>query len=165
MGKLILILFASSFFACNTQTETKPGNIPAQPDTAKTISDCDIALTFINNYTDLISKRSSANIAGWIKNNPLLTNRFKITYENLLDSAQKADPEMGLDFDPVLDAQDFPEKGFELINCDKTTGYVTVRGKNWNEFLLILKLALQDDKWLIDGSGVINISVDKKAKR
>src|SRR5437764_4590505 len=101
----------------------------------------------------------------WVERNPLLTNNFKTFYRNLLDAAQKEDPEVGLDFDPIFDAQDFPDKGFEIVNCDNETGYVTVRGKDWADFVLVLKVIQQDNKWLVDGSGVINIPVNKRAKR
>ena len=82
-----------------------------------------------------------------------------------MDCARKADPELGLDADPVLDAQDFPEKGFELNNCDSTAGYVSVKGKDWKDFFLVLKVVHENNQWLVDGVGIINISFDKRAKR
>jgi hypothetical protein len=102
----------------------------------------------------------------WIQKNELLTDSFKKNYKNLVDSAKKADPEMGLDFDPIFDAQDFPDKGCELLNCDQNTGYITVKGKiDWPEFNLVLKVVSQNGKWLVDGCGAINIPENKRAKR
>lgn len=72
---------------------------------------------------------------------------------------------MGLDSDPILDAQDFPDKGFELVNCDSTAGFVTIRGKEWKDFILTVKVVDQNNKWLVDGAGVINIPVTKRARR
>jgi hypothetical protein len=82
-----------------------------------------------------------------------------------LDSAQKKDPELGLDSDPVFDAQDFPEKGFSILKVDTLSQYVTVVGNDWKEFELVLKVERENNKWLVDGAGVINIPDDKRAKR
>jgi hypothetical protein len=40
-----------------------------------------------------------------------------------------------------------------------------VRGKDWKEFILVLKVVSQNDKWLVDGAGIINIPTDKRAER
>ena len=72
---------------------------------------------------------------------------------------------MGLDFDPIFDAQDFPDKGFELVSSDKNSGYITVKGKDWPEFVLVIRIVYLDNKWLVDGSGIINIPESKRAKR
>lgn len=72
---------------------------------------------------------------------------------------------MGLGFNPIFDAQDFPEKGFELIDCDTRLGYVTVKGIDWPDFFVVLRVVQQDKKWLVDGAGVVNIPVGKRAKR
>ena len=76
-----------------------------------------------------------------------MTDKFKTTYRNLLDSARKADPELGLDFDPIFDAQDFDDKGFSIMTADTNTGYVTVIGNKWKEFTLVLKVVFQDNKY------------------
>jgi len=75
------------------------------------------------------------------------------------------DPEIGLGFDPILDAQDYPDKGFEIVHSDSTNEFVTVRGIDWPEFLLVLRLANHENKWLVDGSGVINIPENRRADR
>jgi len=43
--------------------------------------------------------------------------------------------------------------------------YVTVRGVDWPEFLLVLKLANHENKWQVDGSGVINMPENRRADR
>jgi hypothetical protein len=106
-----------------------------------------------------------ATEAEWIKQNSLLTDNFKNRYKGLLDSAQKKDPEIGLDFDPIFDAQDFPEKGFSIVKIDTLSRYVTVAGNDWKDFELVLKVEQEHNKWLVDGAGVINIPDDKRAKR
>jgi hypothetical protein len=86
-------------------------------------------------------------------------------YKNLLDSGQKKDPELGLNSDPIFDSQDFPEKGFSILNADTLNGYVTVVGNDWKEFQLVLKIKQEHNKWLVDGAGLINIPEEKRAKR
>jgi hypothetical protein len=125
-------------------------------------SEIDAALKFINDYTELCN--SGPIDKTWIERNKLLTENFKKTYSNLFDSANKEDPELGLDFDPIFDAQDFPDKGFELVKCD-SLGYVTVSGIDWPDFILVLKLVQEGNKWLVDGCGVINIQLEKRAKK
>jgi hypothetical protein len=128
------------------------------------LSDFNVALRFINDYNDLFSKHTARReINRWIESTELATDSFKSTYKNMVDSAEKADPEYGLGFDPILDAQDNPDKGFEILKADTITRYVTVQGKDW-KVKLVLKIAYINNKWLVDGSGVINIPSDKRAK-
>ena len=163
--RLLLILTAFVFLSCSRQTETN--NISAtNSDKVDNSPDFNVALTFINGYATFCTPTSPpTNDTNWIRNNSLLTDSFKMTYYNLINSARKEDPELGLDFDPIFDAQDFPDKGFVLLNSDVKSGLVTVKGKDWPEFVLVLKVVQQDGKSLVDGSGVINIPVDKRAKR
>ena len=124
--------------------------------------DPDVALKFINDYTKQCNDGTFNET--WIEQNQLLTEKFKKSYNKLLDSARKEDPEFGLGFDPIMDAQDFPDMGFELMKCD-SLGYVTIKGLDLADFILILKIVHQDDKWLVDGCGIINIPADKRARR
>jgi len=102
--------------------------------------------------------------SSWVYNNNLLTESFKKRHKFIIDSAYIADPEMGLDADPIFDAQDYPDNGFEIMTTD-SNGFVTVRGKDWKEFILVLKVVSQNDKWLVDGAGIINIPNDKRVER
>ena len=163
MTKLLLTFTAIIFFSCNSHTETATSTNSVETENAL---DFNVALTFINDYVSFCNPKSpSANDKNWIRNNSLLSENFKTSYYNLIDSARKADPELGLDFDPIFDAQDFPEKGFVIAGSDNESGYVTVKGKDWPEFLLVLKVVRQNNKTLVDGSGVINIPSNKRAKR
>lgn len=60
--------------------------------------------------------------------------------KRIIDLAYKQDPELGLDRDPIFDAQDCPDKGFELDSFDEKTNYLTVKGKNWPEFKLTMEV-------------------------
>jgi hypothetical protein len=163
MRAFIVTLLSAALFSCNSENRPKPETGTASKEATP---DFNMALSFINDYTKFCTKadRRTTDIE-WIKQNPLLTDNFKTRYQNLLDSAQKEDPELGLDSDPIFDAQDFPEKGFSILKIDAGNRYVTVAGNDWKEFELVLKLGRENNKWLVDGAGIINIPADKRAKR
>lgn len=87
----------------------------------------------------------------------MLSANFKKSYKAIIEDAYKADPEIGLDFDPVLNAQDFPEEGFTISKIDSTSNYVTVKGIDWDDFNVTMRVISENGKWLVDGSGIVNI--------
>jgi hypothetical protein len=123
------------------------------------------ALEFINGYVENWNKGSArANTVEWINSNNMTTENFKNELKKILDEAYKEEPEVGLDFDPILDAQDGPEKGFDLDNFDETTNYLIVRGKDWPEFKLTMKIT-ENGGWLVDGCGIVNVPIEKRSAR
>ena len=165
MRILILTFTTIVILSCSTQTDT---NTPASTSTAKrpATPDFNVALNFINDYVDFCNSTSAqTNDTNWVRNHPLLTDNFKNAYYDLINKARKDDPELGLGFDPIFDAQDFPDKGFVVAAADTAAGILTVKGKDWADFILTLKVVDQDGKYLVDGSGVINIPDDKRARR
>ena len=126
----------------------------------------DIALTFINSYVENCNKmKESIKIVQWVNSNSLTTNNFKKELKRIIDEAYKEDPELGFDFDPIFDGQDYPDKGFELESFDSRTNYIVVKGKDWLDFKLTIKMVLENNDWLVDGCGIINIPKDKRSKR
>jgi 1,4-alpha-glucan branching enzyme len=89
---------------------------------------------------------------------------MKKEMKKLFDEAERQDPEMGLGFDPILDAQDNPEE-FEIETADAKTGYVIVRGKDWKDFRVAMVLKQEDGKWLVDGCGAVNVPKGKRIAR
>lgn len=138
----------------NTGTENAEKSAAAAPDSM-------VAVKFINAY--LASFGQAADGKKWLKQNGLVTDRFITTYTQLIDQAWKDDPEMGLGFDPIIAAQDAPQK-VELESFDAKTGYVVVRGIDWPDFRIVLKIVQEKDQWLVDGAGVINIPEDKQLR-
>jgi len=184
MRILFLIFTAIFFLSCGRPNEVKtpsvttsdqiengrPGEVnappEASPDKTENIYDFNVALKFINGYAIFCTPRPNRTVdTNWVRNNSLLTENFKAIYYNLMDSVNKKDPEYGLGFDPIFDAQDFPDKGFEIINSDSIKGFVTLKGKDWPEFVLVLKVVNLNGKSLVDGCGIINIPADKRRKR
>jgi hypothetical protein len=147
-------------------TNDKPDNIEIS--NKKTIDPskvpgADIALKFMDSYVEFCNERKSNSIE-WIDQNQYVTNNFKTEHKSLLEEARKDDPELGLGFDPIFDAQDYPEKGFDLIEFDKE-GYLTLPGKDWPEFKVVVKVKKEDYGWLLDGAGIINVPKSKRATR
>ena len=126
----------------------------------------DNGLKFINDYVENSNKMTDkVDIIDWVNSNNLSTNNFKTELKKIIEDAYEKEPEVGLDFDPILDAQDYPDKGFELESLDEKTNYLTVRGKDWADFKLTIKIIEENGNWLVDGCGIINIPTDKRAKR
>lgn len=83
-------------------------------------------------------------------------------HRSLLDSARRADPELGLGFDPILDAQDNPDSGF-LSGAVDPAGYVRVNGPDG--FAVTVRLEPQDSRCRVTGAGRLRIPSDKRAPR
>jgi hypothetical protein len=149
------------------QTETKAQLTPAEaPNNDGDNAPVHTALTFINLYVANCNKNNeSVDIVEWVNANHLATNRFKTALKTMMEEAYKQDPEIGLGFDPIFDGQDYPDQGFELESHDSQSNFIIVKGKNWDDFKLTLKVVLENNKWLVDGCGIINIPNDKKSKR
>ena len=125
-----------------------------------------IALDFLNSYINNCNKmRDAIGTLKWIKETPFATKSLKNTLEKLIANARSKNPELGLDFDPIFDAQDYPSKGVKLLNFNSETGYATVQGINWESFKVTIKVVNQNGQSLVDGCGIINIPENKRAKR
>ncbi len=161
---LFFILATTLIYSCGQSDQSR--SVSNTSNEKENSPDYTVALTFINEYAKFCSPtNSSSSDTNWIDNNPLLTDNFKGQYNSIIESGRQSDPELGLGFDPIFDAQDFPDEGFEIASSDSRTGLVTVKGKDWPEFILVLKVVKQDNKSLVEGSGIINIPKNKRAKR
>lgn len=158
---LTIILLGLIITSCNT---TDKQNKTAHQEIKKnTEPDYNIAIRFINDYLDYLNDmKSKIGLIEWIENRTDVSAEFKIELKRVLDEAEKNDPEIGLGFDPVLDAQDNPNE-FELDRYDSI--FLTAKGKDWSDFRLTLKVKFLDNKWIVDGAGIINIPEKMRAKR
>ena len=159
--KVLIILIGLTFFSCNPE---QPKSNSIQNESEQSLKpDYKIALKFINDYVTFCNDLSSnLSTNQWLKNQPLVTTKFQNELEKIIIEAKTNDPELGLGFDPILDAQDYPDK-FELSKTDDK--YLIVKGIDWPNFQLTLKLDLIDGNWLVDGSGIINIPSNKRIER
>ncbi len=154
-----------------TLVSCSPGNSGQNPhpinETKKQeVVDYTIAVEFINDYKDfcdeiMLSSDTTLNTRDWINKNGLLSPDFKKQYNSILDSAEKEDPEYGLGFDPIFNAQDYTDGVFEIKEIDSANQLVTVIGKK-DGFESILKVTRLGNKTLVDGAGIINIPKNKQ---
>jgi len=158
---LTILLLSLTFLSCQT-TETK--SEPSESTTSQsTEPDYEVAIKFINDYLDFTNDRKSEiGLIEWVNNRKDVTVAIKSELKRILDEAEKNDPELGLEFDPILDAQDYPNE-FELYNTD--SDFLIVKGKDWPDFQLTLKMKLVENKWLVDGVGIVNVPENKRIKR
>lgn len=120
------------------------------------------ALAFINGYNENCNKmQQSLGAIDWVNSNNLSTKAFKSELKRIIDEAYKQDPELGLDADPIFNAQDNPNTGFELDSFDEKTNYLTVKDKDNSGFKVTLKVIDENGNWLVDGCGIVNIPSDK----
>lgn len=118
-----------------------------------------VAVDFINNYVRYSnSQEVKPTLVQWINEQPYITEKFKMILDTLISQAEKDDSEMGLGFDPIFNAQDYPDKGFELAEVRNENDVVLVRGIDWSDFTLNIKLKkIQEDLWYVDGVGIVNM--------
>lgn len=128
--------------------------------------DPQVAVDFLNSYIKSCNSGDENNgIVEFTQSSPLATDQFKSNLKKLVRDAFAEDPVMGLGFDPLFDAQDYPDKGVELLDFNSETGYLTVKGIKWEDFKVTMKVVEQDGQTMVDGCGVINIPEDKRAER
>lgn len=165
MQKFLILLSAILIASCNPAAKTE--NTADSSATKQTIASKEDkvknALAFINGYVENANKMNKAlTITDWVNSNTLSTDKFKSELNRIIDEANKLDPEMGLDADPILNAQDYPEKGFELDSFDEQTNFLTVKGKDAADFKLTMKISNVNGNWLVDGCGMVNIPEEKR---
>lgn len=117
-----------------------------------------IAIDFINNYVENCNKiKDALTVTDWVRTNKQVTKRFREYLVKIVDEANQLDPEMGLDADPIFDAQDYPDEGFELESLDNKENIVHLKGKNMPDFKLKVRIVQENNEWLVDGCGMINM--------
>lgn len=109
--------------------------------------------------------REAVEIRKWVNSSQLVTHNFKTDLVNMINEAYEREPDYGLGFDPILDAQDYPEEGFLFSNYDSISHIVSVTGKQWTEFALNIKLTNQNGRTLVDGCGVVNVPEELRVER
>lgn len=161
--KTILFLLPMFFFSCQP---TVSGN-KAEPTDIQNNPDSSIALQFINDYVAFSNEGGKAELGlvEWVSKQTTVTEDFKNELKRIIEKAEKDDPELGLGFDPIFDAQDYPDNGFELDKIDIKTGYLIVKGIELEGHKVTMKVKLMNGSWLVDGAGIVNIPEDKRSER
>ena len=96
----------------------------------------------------------------WVNSNSYLSDAFKQVVQKKITDARKEDPELGLDFDPILNAQDYPDKGYRAkeIQIAGDKAYVVMEGIGAPDFKVSVDLVSINNQWKINGIGHINRS-------
>lgn len=116
----------------------------------------DLALNFINAYVKNCNRMQQAkDIQTWVDSTQFTTQEFK---ESLKIILSEADPETGLEADPIFNAQDYPDDGFVVEKFDQENNLVTLRGKSMPDLVVTILLKNENNNWKIDGCGAINPS-------
>ena len=135
MKYLTTLFFTISLLSCSNKNKV---NI-----------DTSVALNFVNNYVSICNNLdTNLNVQTWIKNNQNLSEAFKKSYSQIIKDS--------LDFDPIFDAQDYPEEGFKIQKFDSLNNVVFLKGVNWGNFNLSATLKIKDNKTVINSLGVVN---------
>lgn len=121
----------------------------------------EVALSFVNAYVVNCNQMSKAlAVEEWVAMNMQTTFEFKAALTNLINEAKKNDPEMGLEADPIFNAQDYPENGFELESLDKTGNIIHLKGKGQSDFKLTLQMKQDNGAWLVNSCGMVNNTIN-----
>lgn len=161
MRTLTIFLLGLIILSCQTIESKSETSVTTTPQSTE--PDYQVALKFINDYLDYSNDlKSQIGQIEWIESRTDITTEFKIELKRTLKEAEENDPELGLGFDPILEAQDNPNE-FEIDKTDSE--FLIVKGIDWPDFLLTLKVKLVDNKWLVDGAGIINVPANKRIKR
>ena len=120
------------------------------------------ALDFINSYIESIDQ---LEILEFARNSSLATEKLKTELEKIVILAWEENPRIGLLADPLLDAQDYPPKGFELHEFNSKTGVVIVKGVEWEDFKVALRVVNEEGHILVDGCGEVNMPENLRVVR
>lgn len=124
-----------------------------------------VALSFINNYVEHCNRENpKIGIIEWTFKQNNITEKFKSELKKVIQESENQHPELGLGFDPIFYAQDYPDKGFELDTIESNNLYIIVKGKNWNNFKSKMKMKFKNGDWLVNGVGIINMNEKEKIK-
>ena len=158
MKKLIFLISLSFCIISCTQN---PGDKTSETKESKdslTSGDLDFALEFINGYIDNLNKgEDQIDMLDWANSNKLVTPEFKKDLLRIIDEANREDPDWGLGYDPILNAQDYPQSGFEIVSFDPVSNLIYFQGIDWDDFKLTLMAKRVDGVWLVDGCGDVNM--------
>ena len=126
------------------------------------------AVRFMEEYTQyanaVMARKTSQSVEAWLRATPLVTARFRTAFRTLEQEGRRRDPDLGWGFDLILDAQDYPDKGFIPHSCG-SAGFVELQGRDWPDFRLVVKVVRRDGVLLVDGAGRVNVPQAQRARR
>ncbi|UUY06987.1 hypothetical protein LRS11_14205 [Pseudomonas sp. J452] len=137
----------------------------ASPAFADCGEDAELAVAFMNQYLALIVETPERDVTQWLREQPLASAELAAAYAAEQARGRAIDAEMGWGVDLLLDAQDSPDQGFTLAQCGPAPDHVQLRGIDWTEFRVTLRLADTPHGRRVAGAGRINIGEAERAPR
>lgn len=107
-----------------------------------------VATRFLKDYF-------GSGLLDYFRESPLVTPAAKAALRKLEAAAKKKNPELGLDYDPVVQGQDYAES-YRLDNLMIDGDKATAEGVAEGFPPIKLRLVRTKSGWLIDGAGAIN---------
>ena len=112
-----------------------------------------VAEKFINDYVANCNKMNEAvPTLEWIMANPDASPEFKKAAKKLIEDAYKDDPELGLEYDPIFNAQDYPEEGFTMVGDPNR---LIAKAKGMENFIVPMSTAKINGRWMVTMCGDI----------
>lgn len=116
------------------------------------------ALNFINDYVHNCNKmKNQIGIIEWVNTNQYSSKNLKKELTKIIEEAYKIESDYGLGFDPIFNAQEYPDEGFKLVSFDTISGIVNVEDKISDSFKTEIRLIKEKDNWRVNGIGIINM--------
>lgn len=156
MKTLLSVLTITILFSCKGQVDKKN---ELTTDNSQFEYDSTVSIRFINGYVDLNNiTHDLRDRLNWVDSNRLVTDGFKLSLKEIINNVSADNP---LEADPIFNAQDYPDKGFEINDFNRKTGQVILTGNDWPDFEVALQLKLVKGITLVDGCGLINMQYDE----
>lgn len=141
-----LLLLASCSSDNTNKTAAVDSVIPAATDDKTLMSEN--ALHFINDYVNNCNQMNKAvGVLEWVNTSDLASDTLRVIVKKAVEAADK---ETGLHYDPIFNAQEYPEEGFELESVDEATSIVVVKGKNNSGYKMNMQMVKENGVWKVE---------------
>ena len=143
-----LAIVLAVFVNVNTFSATRKSSSSKKSSSSQINSEAaQVALKFITEYSSMTDNTE------YMRNTKLITEKLRSEYFQIFADAYLNDDIV--DADSIIDGQDTPSK-YKVISYNSKTGLVVVQGIDWKKQIK-LKVKKINGKWLVDGSGVLNM--------
>lgn len=143
-----LAIVLAVFMNVNTFSATKKSSLSKKSSSSQINSEAaQVALKFITEYSSMTDNTE------YMRNTKLITEKLRSEYFQIFADAYLDDDIV--DVDSIIDGQDAPSK-YKIISYNSKTGLVVVQGIDWKKQIK-LKVKKINGKWLVDGSGMLNM--------
>jgi len=141
----------------------------ASPSLADCSQQAQVGLGFMNRYLayleEIFERRSEQSVADWLAADAQVAPEFVEAYRRLEAEGYAQDSELGWGVDLLLDAQDYPDQGFQFASCSGEPGVVILRGVDWPQFEVAVRVGSPAQGSQVLGAGRVNLPEHARASR